>query len=253
MNCDKSTYMNTVDAQEIQNFSKDSSHWWDLKGPFKPLHRLNPVRMKYIKDQICDHFEKDNQSLSPFKGLTVLDIGCGGGLVCEPMTRLGGKVTGIDADENAVLVAQDHAQHSKLDIHYQAISSEQLLETSKKYDVVLALEIIEHVSEPALFVKNALELCAPNGLIIFSTLNRTTKSFALGILAAEYILRWVPKGTHHWEKFIKPSELARHLRQQGKVPHDITGMIFHPIANEFRLSPQDTSVNYFMSVKNNSH
>jgi len=241
--------MHTVDQKEIQNFSKDSSHWWDINGPFKPLHRLNPVRLGYIKEQICAHYKRDSNALTPYDALDILDIGCGGGLVCEPIARLGAKTTGIDADENAIQVAQDHAQQFDLEIEYKTTSSDELVKQEKRYDVVLALEIIEHVSDPDAFVKSVLGLCKPGGLVIFSTLNRTPKSFALGIVAAEYILGWVPKGTHHWKKFIKPSELASLLRKNQTRPDNITGLTFSPIQNEFSLSQKDLDVNYFMSVK----
>jgi 2-polyprenyl-6-hydroxyphenyl methylase/3-demethylubiquinone-9 3-methyltransferase len=240
--------MNTVDAQEIQNFSKDSSHWWDIHGPFKPLHRLNPVRLKYLKQQICAHYGMSFDDLKPYKGLKILDVGCGGGLVCEPMARLGGTVTGIDADENAITVAKDHAQQSALDIDYQATTSDALVANQAQYDVVLALEIIEHVNNPENFVKSIIALCKPGGLVIFSTLNRTPKSFALGIVAAEYILRWVPQGTHNWKKFIKPSELSHFIRNQGAKPKDICGLVFDPLRNKFNLAPHDTDVNYFLSM-----
>ena len=240
--------MNTVDQKEIQNFSKDSSHWWDENGPFKPLHRLNPTRLHYIKQQICDHFDRDMKALDSYKGLDLLDIGCGGGLVCEPLARLGGNVTGIDADENAINVATKHALNADLKIKYDATSSEHLLKKKKRYDVVLALEIIEHVSDPELFVKSVLELCKPEGIVIFSTLNRTPKSFALGIVAAEYILRWVPAGTHDWKKFVKPAELSRHVRNAGGKPKNICGLAYSPLKNEYSLKPRDTDVNYFMSA-----
>jgi 2-polyprenyl-6-hydroxyphenyl methylase/3-demethylubiquinone-9 3-methyltransferase len=240
--------MNTVNQAEIQNFSKDSSYWWDEKGPFKPLHRLNPVRLDYIKRQICEHFERDYRRLNTYEGLDILDVGCGGGLVCEPMARLGGSVTGIDADENAIAVAQEHAKEEELDINYQATSSDELVQSEQKFDVVLALEIIEHVDNPDLFVKSVMDLCKPNGLVIFSTLNRNPKSFALGIVAAEYILGWVPKGTHNWKKFIKPSELSKMVRGHGGKPKDICGLAFNPLSNEFHLAPKDLDVNYLISV-----
>ena len=238
--------MSTVNASEIQNFSKDSSHWWDENGPFKPLHILNPVRLSYFKSQICAHFELDETAPTPYKGLKILDVGCGGGLVCEPMARLGGQVTGIDADSNAINVAKSHAEAVSLDINYQCAASEDITE---KYDVVLALEIIEHVDNPEQFVKNILKLCKPDGLVIFSTLNRTPKSFALGIVAAEYIMRWVPQGTHNWKKFVKPSELARMVRAHHGKPQDVCGMIYNPLSQEFKLDASRVNVNYFMSVK----
>lgn len=237
--------MNTVDAQEIQNFSKDSAHWWDPEGPFKPLHRLNPLRLRYIKEQICNHFDRDFNTLKTYEGLEIIDVGCGGGLICEPMARLGGKVTGIDADKNAVNVAKDHAKETGLTIDYQATTSDQI---NKQFDVVLALEIVEHVADLDAFIKSVVDLCKPDGLIIFSTINRTPKSFALGIVAAEYILRWVPQGTHDWKKFVKPSELSRMLRNNNATPKNVTGMAFNPLKNEFTLAPNDTDVNYFLSA-----
>lgn len=240
--------MNTVNKAEIQNFSKDSSHWWDINGPFKPLHRLNPVRLDYIKQQICSHFNRDYKAFDSYKGLDILDIGCGGGLVCEPMARLGGTVTGIDADENAIAVAHEHAKEQDLDITYKATSSDELVKEGKQFDVVLALEIIEHVDNPDLFFKSVMDLCKPGGLVIFSTLNRKPKSFALGIVAAEYILRWVPRGTHNWKKFVKPSELSRMVRQHGGKPKDMCGLAFNPLSNDFHLAPKDLDVNYLISI-----
>ena len=240
--------MHTVDAKEIENFAKDSSHWWDENGPFRPLHRLNPVRLSYIKDRICGHYGLDTQSLKPYKGLSILDIGCGGGLVCEPMARLGADVTGADADSNAIGVAQEHAKSSGLSIGYKAQSSEDLLKDKKRFDVVLALEIVEHVADVDTFVGNCVDLCKPNGLIILSTLNRTPKSFLLGKVAAEYILGWVPQGTHDWKKFLKPSELGRAVRQAGAEVQNIEGMTYDVIRGEFKRSPRDLDVNYFLSA-----
>ena len=237
--------MNTVDPQEIQNFSKDAGAWWDETGPFAPLHRLNPVRLKYIKDQACARFDRDVRGFQPFKGLSVLDIGCGGGLVCEPMARMGAQVTGIDADETAIVTAQAHAKDMGLKIDYRAVTTTDL---KNKFDIVLALEVAEHVSDVDVFIRDIVGLCKPGGLIVMSTLNRTAKSFALGIVAAEYILRWVPRGTHNWKKFIKPSELARALRQEGAEPQDITGLIYKPLSQDFALSKTDTDVNYMISA-----
>ena len=270
--------MNTVNKEEIQNFSKDSDHWWDEQGPFKPLHLLNPTRLGYFRDQICEHFNLDHDSSAPYKGLDIIDVGCGGGLVCEPMARLGGNVTGVDADANAIEVATAHAAQSNLEINYLNTTSDELSSLSpsspqsspppsgdlsrqdqmpaqgghdgvKKYDVVLALEIIEHVDNPELFVKSVLNLCKPDGLVIFSTLNRTPKSYALGIIAAEHILNWVPKGTHSWKKFVKPSELSRMLRNNNAKASDICGLIYSPITKEFKLDKSRVDVNYFMSVR----
>ncbi len=240
--------MHTVDKKEIENFSKDSSKWWDENGPFRPLHRLNPIRLSYIKDQICGHFGRDVMSFKPYSGLSILDVGCGGGLVCEPMARLGGNVTGIDADQNAIDVASVHAAQSGLTIEYKCASTDDLVFEKKRYDVVLALEIIEHVTNPQKFVDDCMALCKPNGLIIFSTINRTPKSFALAKIAAEYILGWVPRGTHNWNKFIKPSELAKMARNTGGKISNIEGMVYNPVLNEFKLKPHDVDVNYFLSV-----
>lgn len=237
---------NSVDQTEIQQFSKDSSTWWDEKGAFAPLHRLNPVRLTYIKDQICTHYNRDIQGLDALKGLDILDIGCGGGLVCEPLARLGGNVSGADADAQAIDVAKAHAAENGLEITYENKPAEDI---QKKFDVVLALEIIEHVTDPAEFVKSVSGLVKPGGIVIFSTLNRNPKSFLLGIVAAEYILRWVPKGTHAWKKFIKPSELSRFSRQSGLKPHNITGLIYNPARDVFSLSKTDIDVNYFLTSK----
>lgn len=187
--------------------------------------------------------------LKALKGLSVLDIGCGGGLVCEPMARLGADVTGIDADGTGIDAAKTHASLMGLKIDYKAASTDTLKKQTPSFDIVLALEIIEHVTDIDAFVNDTLALCKPGGLVIFSTLNRTPKSFALGIVAAEYILGWVPKGTHRWKKFVKPSELSRAVRVHGGDILDICGMTFHPAKNTFRLSPGDLDVNYFMAVK----
>lgn len=242
--------MHTVDAKEIEIFAKDSSQWWDEDGPFRPLHRLNPVRLSYIKDRICDAYGCDTTSLKPFTGLSILDIGCGGGLVCEPMARLGANVTGIDADANAIGVAQAHAAQSGLEIDYHAVSTDGLIASNKTYDVVLALEIVEHVADVEHFVDHVFSLCKPGGLVIFSTLNRTPKSFLLGKVAAEYILGWVPKGTHDWKKFLKPSELASSIRAAGGTVTNTEGMVFDPIKGGFARSTRDLDVNYFMAAKN---
>lgn len=235
--------MTTVDQTEIQAFSKDAARWWDEAGPFAPLHKLNPVRMTYIRQRICDHFGLGQQSLKPFTGLAALDIGCGGGLASEPMARLGADVTGIDADPVAIGVAREHAALSGLDIVYKNDSAENLKES---FDIVLALEVIEHVSDPEEFVRHCARLVKPGGIVIFSTLNRTAKSYALGIVAAEYILGWVPKGTHTWKKFIRPSELSRMARQAGLESKTLSGLIYKPLTKSFEISQTDTSVNYFL-------
>ncbi|MBL4804256.1 MAG: bifunctional 2-polyprenyl-6-hydroxyphenol methylase/3-demethylubiquinol 3-O-methyltransferase UbiG [Alphaproteobacteria bacterium] len=238
--------MSSIDTAEIENFSKDADRWWDENGPFKPLHHLNPVRMRYIKEQICEHFDKDPNSLKSLKHISILDVGCGGGLVCEPLARLGADVTGADADPVAISTAKEHSLASGLAIDYQRTPAEKI---TKKYDVVLALEIIEHVQDPEEFVKTIAGLSKKDGLVIFSTLNRNPKSFLLGIVAAEYFLRWVPRGTHSWKKFIRPSELAKMGRQAALSPKNITGLIYNPVRSEFALSNKDLDVNYLMALK----
>ena len=241
--------MNTVNQKEIENFAKDSDKWWDLKGPFAPLHKLNATRLKYFKQQICAHYNRDINSFDSYEGLSIMDVGCGGGLVCEPLARLGAKATGIDADVQAIEVATEHAQENGLDIEYQAKTTTELVADGQKFDVVLALEIIEHVDSPEQFVEEIVKLCKPNGLVIFSTLNRNPKSFALGIIAAEYILGWVPKGTHNWKKFVKPSELSKMLRNAGAKPNDICGLRYNPLSKKFSLDKNDLDVNYFITAK----
>jgi len=235
----------TVNAQEIENFTKDSSHWWDADGPFGALHKLNPVRLRYIKTRICTHFGREFEEREALKGLSVLDIGCGGGLICEPMARMGAKVTGIDADPQAIEIAEKHARQSDLKIDYRNESTAEI--GRKTFDVVLALEIVEHVADLDQFMDEASALLNPGGLMIVSTLNRTPSSFALGIVAAEYILRWVPQGTHHWKKFVKPSEMARLMRSNGLQPVHIEGLRYRSLKDDFVLSPH-TKVNYFLSA-----
>ncbi len=235
----------TIDQEEIKHFAKDSANWWDENGPFKPLHRLNPVRMHFIKEQICQHFKRDFNDLKSLKDLDIIDIGCGGGLVCEPLSRMGATVTGIDADENAINTAKMHAEVGNLKVEYICDDAANI---DKKFDVVCALEIIEHVSDIPAFMEVCANRLKPDGLLIMSTLNRTTKSYALGIIGAEYIMRWVPVGTHDWNKFVKPSEIAAHARERKITPNKVTGLIFNPIKNEFELSDTDLDVNYLISL-----
>ena len=230
--------MSNLDHKEIENFAKDSSHWWDEQGPFKPLHKLNPVRIEFIRDQVLSYYGIDN-----LEKTSIIDVGCGGGLVCEPFARQGAKVTGLDADENAIAVAKEHADKQGLKIKYDCQLVEEVQET---YDVVLALEIIEHVPDPQAFVKSCLDICKPGGIVIFSTLNRTAKSYALGIVAAEYILNWVPQGTHNWKQFVKPSELARNVRDYNAEVKNISGLRYNPLSDKFAMDPRDVDVNYFL-------
>ncbi len=230
----------TIDTNEIAHFTKDSAHWWNLDGPFAPLHKMNPVRMSYILDQIRLHYPSRK-----ITDINVIDIGCGGGLACEPLARLGANVTGVDADEQAIEVAQKHAISGSLDIRYINGASEDI---KKQYDVVLALEIIEHVKDPAEFVSQCEQLVKPGGLLIMSTLNRTIKSMLGGVIAAEYVLKWVPQGTHDWKKFIKPSELSRMLRAQNMSVQRVSGICYNPIEDQFALNQNNLSINYLLSA-----
>ncbi len=228
--------LSTVDPDEIAHFSSHSADWWDRYGTYAPLHKMGAARMSYIKDAL-------GGSLS---GRSILDIGCGGGLVCEPMARLGAKVTGIDADSNAIKVAKDHAASQGLNISYFCGAAESLVQEKKKFDVVTALEILEHVSSPIAFVDLCAQLVKPNGKVIFSTLNRTWKSYGLGIVVAERVLSWAPPNTHQWSKFIRPSELLKMIEGAGMKVDSACGLIYKPLQGEFALHPHDLDINYFM-------
>ncbi len=234
----------TIDPDEVDQFSRIADAWWDTEGDFRPLHRLNPARIAFIRDHLVRHFGGTG-GLTPFDGLELLDIGCGGGLITEPMARLGAKVTGVDASPQNIDVASVHAAQSGLKIDYRCDTAEALAAEGRQFDVVLALEIIEHVADRALFVASCAALVKPGGVVILSTLNRTVKSLALGIVAAEYILRWVPRGTHDWRKFVRPHELAADLRASGLVLRDLAGLDFDPKTAGWRLAPRP-SVNYLM-------
>ena len=242
------TIINTLDTEEIARFSKISATWWDENGPFKPLHHMNPTRLKYVTQQIAQCYFQNTDISHNFQGLSIIDIGCGGGLISEPLARLGATVTGIDGSEKTIDVATSHAKLMGLDIDYRCTTAESLAETGVQYDVVLALEIVEHVADVAGFVATCHRLAKPDGLIIFSTLNRTLKSYAVAILGAEYIMRWLPIGTHEWKKFLTPGELGGHMRHTGLQLHDISGMVFNPMNWSWALS-KDIDVNYFISSR----
>jgi len=235
----------TVDPEEIERFSRIAEEWWDENGKFKPLHRLGPVRLGYIRDQACDHLGRDKDQMKALSGLALLDIGCGGGLLCEPMTRLGASVTGIDASERNIRVASLHAEKMGLAIDYRCATPETL---TGAYDIVLALEIVEHVADVPAFLKACASLVKPGGLLFMSTLNRTVKSYALAIIGAEYVLRWLPRGTHTWSKFLKPSELCGGLRHEKLAIEDMAGIVFNPLRNEWGLSKTDIDVNYILTA-----
>ena len=242
----------TIDPADVARFAEISDKWWDESGPFAPIHRINPARLGYIKSTLARHFDRDDKSLQSLKALKILDIGCGGGLVCEPLARLGAIVTGIDADQNAIDVARIHAAKAGLANApvYTCNSSEEMTKKSKgQFDVVLALEIVEHVADVETFVQNVTDLCKPGGVIIFSTLNKTLKSMLMAKIAAEYILRWVPAGTHDWKKFMRPSSLSNALRRAGATPFEAKGLVFNPLKNNFAMSDHDLDVNYFIAAR----
>lgn len=237
----------SVDAAELARFESVAADWWDSEGQFRPLHRMNPIRIGYIRDTLCRHFDRVIGDPAPLAGLTVADVGCGGGLLCEPMARLGAEVTGVDAGEEAVAVAALHARQMGLDIDYRQATAEALAAEGRTYDAVLALEIVEHVADRDGFLAAIAALVRPGGALILSTLNRTPKSFGLAIIGAEYLLRWVPRGTHDWRKFVRPSELAAGLRRQGIAVDDVRGMVFSPLSATWSLSDRDIDVNYLLA------
>lgn len=239
--------MTSIDPAEIAKFEAMAAEWWDPKGKFKPLHMMNPVRLDYIDTQIAVEFGRDRRHLRPFEGLRILDIGCGGGLVSEPMARLGASVVGADAAEGNIAIASLHAQQQGLEIDYRATTAEALIDAGERFDIVLALEIVEHVADPTQFIATCRNLVRPGGLVITSTLNRTAKSFGAAIIGAEWIMRWLPKGTHEWNRFITPDELAGMASAAGLDVVDRCGMVFNPITWDWSLSPRDLSVNYIMT------
>ena len=257
----------TVDPQEVERFAAHADAWWDPQGSFRPLHRLNPVRLDYIRQHLTAHFGRSISSLRPFEGLTLLDIGCGGGLVAEPMSRLGFAVTAVDADDQAIAVAGAHAEATGLSIDYRIatpewiageliagewiagkwIAGESMAGTGQRFDAVLALEIIEHVANPAVFLGSIGALVRQGGAFIGATLNRTPRSFAAAIIGAEYMLGWLPRGTHDWRKFMRPSELVLGLRRNGLNPTEMTGVSYDLIRGEWSLS-RDLEVNYMVTA-----
>lgn len=235
----------TIDRDEVRRFAELAEKWWDPEGEFRPLHRLNPVRIGYIRDRLVEHFARDARSVAPFAGLRLLDIGSGGGLISEPMTRLGFAVTGIDAGQETIAAARRHAELSGLAIDYRETTAEALADAGEAFDVVLALEVVEHVADPALFLAAAAALVKPGGALVLSTINRTAKAFALAIVGAEYLLRWVPRGTHRWEKFRRPAEMAAALRAAGMAIGEIVGLGYDPLRDRWALGG-DRQVNYFL-------
>jgi 2-polyprenyl-6-hydroxyphenyl methylase/3-demethylubiquinone-9 3-methyltransferase len=235
---------NTVDMAEVAKFEAMAAEWWNPNGKFKPLHMLNPCRLDYITSQIAAEFGRDLAGQRPFDGLRLLDIGCGGGLLSEPMARLGATVVGADAAPRNIPVARIHAEQSGLDIDYRHTTAEDLAAAGEQFDVVLNMEVVEHVADPQGYLTACQALLKPGGLMVCSTINRNPKSFAMAIVGAEHIMRWLPKGTHEWRKFITPDELYGMLKTAGLDPVDRKGFVFNPVTWSWRLSDRDLSVNY---------
>ena len=236
--------VNTIDPSEVAKFEAMAAEWWDVDGKFKPLHMLNPTRLDYIVDQIAAEFARDLSVNEPFKGLRILDIGCGGGLLSEPMARLGATVVGADAAAGNIPVAQIHAEQSGLNIDYRHTTAEAIAASGEQLDVVLNMEVVEHVADPLGFLTACKDLLKDNGLLLCSTINRNPKSYLVAIIGAEHVMRWLPKGTHEWDKFITPDELYELIKGAGLNPVDRKGFVFNPLKWSWSISSRDLSVNY---------
>jgi 2-polyprenyl-6-hydroxyphenyl methylase / 3-demethylubiquinone-9 3-methyltransferase len=238
----------TVDQAEVARFSRLAGQWWDPAGEMAVLHKFNPVRLAYIRDAACRRFDRDPRQLGCLAGLRILDIGCGGGILCEPLARLGAAMVGVDPAPANIAAARLHAAESALAIDYRAATVETLADAGERFDLVLAMEVVEHVADVGLFVRRCAEMVEPGGVMIAATLNRTLKSFALAIVGAEYVLRWLPRGTHRWDKFVTPNELEIALTQGGLRLSGETGVIYHPLADRWQLS-SDMDVNYMLTAE----
>jgi len=239
----------TINKEEIQKFSRLADEWWDVDGKFKPLHMFNPIRIEYITNMVKQHFKIDNDKANFLSGLNILDIGCGGGLISEPMTRLGGEVTGIDASEKNINIAKMHSKKSKLKINYLNKSPEEL-SNADQFDIILNLEIVEHVENVNFYIESCYKLLKKGGIMFTATLNRSLMSYLKAIIGAEYVLRWLPIGTHDWNKFIKPEELEKFLNDKKFHTLDISGLEFNPITSKWKKS-DNLSVNYIVSSSKN--
>lgn len=242
-----SSATHSIDPGEVSRFSAMAGEWWDANGPMRPLHRLNPVRLGYIKERVARHFDRDPARSRVLDGLRILDIGCGAGLVSEPLCRMGATVTGIDPSPEIIAAARLHAREGDLAIDYRATTAEALVAAGESFDVVLMLEVVEHVADVPAFVASVGALVRPGGIVVASTINRTLKSFALAIVGAEYVLRWLPPGTHSYDKLVTPDELAAAFSAAGLEPVDETGVMYVPVADRFRLT-SDMDVNYMMAA-----
>lgn len=236
----------SIDDAEVAKFARLAARWWDPEGEMAPLHQMNPLRLAFLRDRALEHFKLDAAALEPLKGLRVLDVGCGAGLLCEPLARLGAAVTGIDASDQSLEVARRHAEMGELRIDYRHSSVEALAAEGESFDLVTALEVVEHVADAEVFLEACCSLVRPGGALALSTINRTPQAFAFAILGAEYLLRRLPRGTHDWRKFLKPSELARLLRRNGFQVGSLAGMLYNPLSGEWSLSERDLSINYLL-------
>ncbi len=238
----------TVDTAEVERFSRLAADWWNPRGTMAPLHKFNPIRLAYIRDQAAAHFDRDPKRLDTLKGLRILDIGCGGGLLSEPLARIGAEVVGADPAANNIEVAKLHAAQSGVTVEYRCTTAEALADAGERFDIVLAMEVVEHVSDVELFIRRCAEMVKPGGLMLTATLNRTLKSFALAIVGAEYVLRWLPRGTHRWDKFVTPDELERALERGGLRRLGETGVIYNLLADKWQIS-SDMDVNYMITAE----
>ena len=239
------SHSSTIDPAEVERFSAMAGEWWDPNGKFRPLHKFNPVRLAYIRDRTAEHFGRDPLAPLPFDGLRILDIGCGGGLLCEPMTRLGATVTGADASETNIEIARIHAAQSGLEIDYRATTAEALADAGERFDIVLNMEVVEHVADVDLFIGKCSAMVNPGGLMFVATINRTLKALGLAIIGAEYVLRWLPRGTHQYEKLVRPEQLEGPLDEAGLSIIDKTGVTYNPFGDRWDLS-RDMDVNYMV-------
>ena len=234
----------SVDTDEVKKFAALADEWWNPHGKFRALHQLNPARLTFIRDEACARFDRVVDADRTLAGLSVLDIGCGGGLIAEPLTRLGADVTAIDASAQAITVASQHATQMGLDISYCCADVDQIVMEGKSFDIVLNLEVVEHVADASEFLQSSARLVGPDGMMVAATLNRTLKAYALAIIGAEYVLGWIPRGTHDWRRFVRPSKLAGILRGAGLTLEKLTGITYSPIADRWCISPDDLDVNY---------
>ncbi|MCD2179391.1 bifunctional 2-polyprenyl-6-hydroxyphenol methylase/3-demethylubiquinol 3-O-methyltransferase UbiG [Rhizobium sp. C1] len=235
----------TIDQAEVDRFTAMAAEWWNPAGKFKPLHKFNPVRIRYIRDKAAAHFGREASSHKPLEGLRVLDIGCGGGLLSEPMARMGATVIGADASERNIGIASTHAAQTGVNVDYRAVTAEQLAAEGEKFDIILNMEVVEHVSDVDFFISTCASMVKPGGMMFVATINRTMKAMALAIIGAEHVLRWLPKGTHQYEKLVRPEELEKPLTASGMQIDERTGVFFNPLMNQWNLS-KDMDVNYMM-------